>query len=113
LVYAIVNPELDRNQWCINLDLVLAGKVASDRTLVVQIRQLFSVLILCDNQEPLVSNTVVDAAQGTDIKGEDVVIVFERVDCYTEPCHGARGHIGSLIVSIRVVMGTRQRLTKC
>jgi hypothetical protein len=33
--------------------------------------------------------------------------------CYTEPCHGARGHIGSLIVSIRVIMGTRQRLTKC
>jgi hypothetical protein len=33
--------------------------------------------------------------------------------CYTEPCHGARGHIGSLIVSIRVAMGTRQRLTKC
>jgi hypothetical protein len=59
---------------------VLAGKVASDKTLIVQIRQLFSVLILCNTQQPLVPNTVVDVAQGTDVKGEDVVIVFERVD---------------------------------
>jgi hypothetical protein len=58
--FAIVNPEPDRNQWCINLDFVLAGKVASDKTLIVQIRQLFSVLILCNTQQSLVAITVLD-----------------------------------------------------
>jgi hypothetical protein len=59
--FAIVNAEPDTNQWCINLDFVPAGKVASDKTLIVQIRQLFSVLILCNTQQPLVAITVVDA----------------------------------------------------
>jgi hypothetical protein len=58
--FPIVNQESDRNQWCINLDFVLAGMVASDKTLIVQIRQLFFVLILCNTQQPLVAITVVD-----------------------------------------------------
>jgi hypothetical protein len=72
----------------------------------------------CDNGRGEFNNSDFQAALGEAGIAYEPAPPFTQhkngvAECYTEPCHGARGHIGGLIVSIRVVIGTRQRLTKC
>jgi hypothetical protein len=50
------------------------------KALVVEISQLLSILVLSHTEQALVPNAMVNAAQGADIKSEDIGIVFECND---------------------------------